>query len=153
MQIGQSNHRDRSESPDARIGETGQRSKLRIRISENTCNTLRHETSARSPANIDAIAPEDCAALPVRALPNLPALPRPNPMSETVVFGEVEGVPVRFNLRYFGPLAHGYVSAHSAAGGPPCFTSRPVRRNPAAGPAFGSCTAANTTTRLNGPFT
>ena len=44
---------------------------------------------------------EDCAALPVRALPNLPALPRPNPMSETVVFGEVEGVPVRFNLRLF----------------------------------------------------
>jgi hypothetical protein len=51
------------------------------------------------PASSKRLKREDCAALPVRMLPNLPILPRSDPMAETVVFGEVHGVPVRFNLR------------------------------------------------------
>jgi hypothetical protein len=36
------------------IGEKGQNAKLHVCISKNTCKTLRHEPSARSPVNIDA---------------------------------------------------------------------------------------------------
>jgi hypothetical protein len=43
---------------------------------------------------------EDCAALPVRVLPNLPALPRPNPMAEIPVAGNIGGVlPFSITLR------------------------------------------------------
>ena len=71
---------------------------------ENTCNTLRHEPGAHGwergtmsrkragrPASSRRLKREDCAVLPVATLPNLPALPRPDPMAVIPVAGNIGG--------------------------------------------------------------
>jgi hypothetical protein len=52
------------------------------------------------PSSSTRLRREDCAALPVRVLPNLPALPRPNPEAEIPVDGCIAGVlPFSITLR------------------------------------------------------
>ena len=67
-------------------------------ISKNTCETLTMSRSRGRPESSTRMRREDCAALPVRILPNLPALPRLNPEAVMSFGGDISGLPFSITL-------------------------------------------------------
>ena len=60
---------------------------------------MSHRRPRGRPTSSTRLRREDCAALPVRMLPNLPALPHPYPVIEMSFGGDIDGLPIRITLR------------------------------------------------------